>query len=227
MSNSVKFAAALSVLLLAGSGTAFAQQEISKVNGSIDVATGEVRADVSTVNGSIKLGNAAKADDVTTVNGEIALGNNASAKDVTTVNGGIKVGSGARIASDATTVNGSVFVADHGVVGGDVTTVNGGIGLVRAEVGGDVATVNGDVTVGIGSHVKGKLLVKKATNNSVLPISIGPNRIPRIIVGPNAVVDGELQFEREVKLYVHKSARVGKITGATAVAYSTPTAPAK
>lgn len=227
MLNAVKLSTALSVLFFAGSGTAFAQQEISKVNGSIDVAAGEVRADVSTVNGSIKLGNAAKAADVTTVNGEITLGNDASAKDVTTVNGGIKVGGGAHIASDATTVNGSVFVADHSVVSGDVTTVNGGIGLVRAEVGGDVATVNGDVTVGIGSHVKGKLWVKKPTNNSVLPISIGPNRIPRIIVGPNAVVDGELRFEREVKLYVHKTARVGKITGATAVAFSTPSAPAK
>lgn len=226
MLNTAKFTVGLSVLLFASAGVAFAQQDVSKVNGSVDVGSGEVRADVSTVNGSIKLGDKSKTDDVTTVNGEIELGNSVASKEVTTVNGAIKLGTNARISNDVTTVNGSIFVADHGVIGGDVATVNGGIGLVRSEVGGDVATVNGDVTVGIGSHVKGKLIVKKPTNNSVLPISIGPNRIPRIIVGPNAVIDGELRFEREVKLYVHSSAKVGKISGAKPVSFSTPTAPA-
>lgn len=226
MSKFSKLSVGLSVLLLAGTGTAFAQQDVSKVNGSINVGTGEARADVSTVNGSITLGDKSKAADISTVNGDIETGSNVSSKDISTVNGSIKLGGAARVSSDVTTVNGSIFIADHSVVSGDVATVNGGIGLVRTEVDGDVATVNGDVTVGIGSHVKGKLIVKKPTNNSVLPISIGPNRIPRIIVGPNAVIDGELRFEREVKLYVHSSAKVGNIVGAKAISFSTPSAPA-
>lgn len=226
MLNSFRFTVGLSVLLMAGSGNALAQQDVSKVNGSIEVSTGETRADVSTVNGSITLGDKSRSNDVATVNGDIALGQGVSAQEVATVNGAIKVGQGSKVSKDLTTVNGSIFVADRSIVGGDVATVNGGIGLVRAEVGGDVATVNGDVTVGVGSHVKGNLIVKKATNNSVLPISIGRNRVPRVIVGPGAAIDGELRFEREVKLFVHGSAKVGKITGASAVRFDTPTAPA-
>jgi hypothetical protein len=34
------------------------------------------------------------------------------------------------------------------------------------------------------------------------------------------VVDGPLVFEREVKLYVHDSARIGQVSGATVVHYS-------
>ena len=64
---------------------------------------------------------------------------------------------------------------------------------------------------------------------SAWPISFGSNskRKPRIIIGPNAVVDGELVLEREVTLYVHKTARIGAVTGATAQSFDTPTAPAE
>ena len=40
-----------------------------------------------------------------------------------------------------------------------------------------------------------------------------------MIIGPNARVDGPLVFEREVELYVHDSAKIGPVTGATAVRY--------
>ena len=39
------------------------------------------------------------------------------------------------------------------------------------------------------------------------------------------MVEGPLVFEREVKLYVHSSARIGHVTGATAVSYSGAQAP--
>ena len=45
------------------------------------------------------------------------------------------------------------------------------------------------------------------------------------MIGPGAVVEGPLVFEREVKLYVHASARTGSVRGATAQRYDTPTAP--
>jgi hypothetical protein len=38
-------------------------------------------------------------------------------------------------------------------------------------------------------------------------------------------VDGPLVFEREVKLYVHRSATIGSIRGATAVRYDGDRAP--
>jgi hypothetical protein len=49
--------------------------------------------------------------------------------------------------------------------------------------------------------------------------SWGKQRPPRVVIGPNSVVEGELVFEREVELFVHATATVGKITGATATRY--------
>ena len=91
-------------------------------------------------------------------------------------------------------------------------------------LGGGIDTVNGDITVGVGSHVKGGIKVEKPSPHW-LPISFGKRTPPRIIVGPNAVVDGPLVFEREVKLYVHSSARIGSVSGATAAARPTSSAP--
>ena len=106
-----------------------------------------------------------------------------------------------------------------------MSTVNGSIGLVDCDLSGGIETVNGDVTVGVGSHVRGGIKVEKPTSNW-MPVNIGKRRPPRIVVGPNAVVEGPLVFEREVKLYVHDSARIGSVTGAIAVRYSGTRAPA-
>ena len=73
-------------------------------------------------------------------------------------------------------------------------------------------------------HVKGGIKVEKP-GTSWIPIHFGKHTPPRIIIGPNAVVDGPLVFEREVKLYVHASARTGAITGATAIRFDGAHAP--
>src|SRR3546814_20519585 len=78
-----------------------------------------------------------------------------------------------------------------------IETVNGASGSVATELGGNIETVNGDITVGIDSHVRGGLKVHKQ-NSTWLPIQFGSNRKPRIVIGPNAVVEGDLVFEREV-----------------------------
>jgi formylmethanofuran dehydrogenase subunit C len=122
------------------------------------------------------------------------------------------------------TVNGGVFVDRGGQVARDVSTVNGAIGLVGTQLDGGIETVNGDVTVGVGSHVKGGIKVHKP-GASWLPITFGKHQPPRIIIGANASVDGPLVFEREVKLFVHDSARIGRVTGATAIHYSGDRAP--
>ena len=79
-----------------------------------------------------------------------------------------------------------------------------------------------EIHVGAGSHVKGGIHVEKPNTQW---LSIGKRKPPRIIVGPNARVDGVLVFEREVKLYVHRSAKIGPVTGATAVPYESDRAP--
>ena len=117
----------------------------------------------------------------------------------------------------------AVFVDRGGDVARDVETVNGAIGLVDTDLGGGIETVNGDITVGVGSHVKGGIRVEKPTGNWGL--RMGKPKVPRIVIGPNAVVEGNLVFEREVTLHVHQSARIGNVSGATAQRYSTATPP--
>jgi hypothetical protein len=40
------------------------------------------------------------------------------------------------------------------------------------------------------------------------------------VIGPGAVVKGELRFEREVRLYVSDTATIGNVVGATPVKFS-------
>jgi len=192
---------------------------IDKVNGSIDAEAGQTYGSLETVNGSIRIGDGARTGTAETVNGSIKAGNDIHSRGLTTVNGSIHLGTHALVDGDIETVNGGIFVDHGGRVAKDVTTVNGAIGLVGTDLAGGIDTVNGDITVGIGSHVHGGIKVEKP-GTSWMPIHIGKHTPPRIIIGPNAIVDGPLVFEREVKLYVHSSARIGSVTGATAVRFS-------
>ena len=226
----LSLAFALSLLLATGfaaaasDGVAVEGADIDKVNGSITAESGQTYGNLETVNGSIRIEDGAHARDAQTVNGGIKAGDAIEAGDLGTVNGGIRIGTRARISGGIETVNGGIFVDRGGSVANGIETVNGAIGIVATELGGGIETVNGDITVGIDSHVRGGIKVSKPTSNW-MPIKFGNNRKPRIVIGPNAVVNGDLVFEREVTLYVHTSARIGTVTGATPVAFDTPSAP--
>ena len=219
----------LFVALLALSGVVSAHdhdgpgRDIDKVNGSITASAGEAYGDLSTVNGGIDLERGARVGDVETVNGGIEAADDVGARSVSTVNGAIRFGKQARIDGDVETVNGGIFIDRGGNVRSDVSTVNGAIGLVDTDLGGGIETVNGDITVGVGSHVKGGIHVEKPSGN--MGMQWGKQRIPRIVIGPNAVVDGALVFERDVVLYVHDTARIGSVRGATPKSYNTATPP--
>ncbi len=216
---------ALTLALVSTAAWTAPQQDIEKINGSISAEAGQVVGNLETVNGSIRIETGARARNAETVNGSITVAARAQVGDLQTVNGSIRVAQDVRIDGHVETVNGSVFVDRGGNVNGDVSTVNGAIGLVDTDLSGGIETVNGDITVGARSHVKGGIKVEKP-NSSWMPISIGKRKPPRIVIAANAVVEGPLVFEREVKLYVHQSARIGPVTGATAVRYSGDRAPA-
>jgi DUF4097 and DUF4098 domain-containing protein YvlB len=211
MSMRVLFAllAALPVAALAGG--------IDKVNGSIHVEAGEKVEDVSTVNGSIKVGDDATVEEVETVNGGVTLGNRARAESVENVNGAITLGDGVQIAKDVETVNGAISLEKGADVVGHVSNVNGRIELDAAHIGGGIKTVNGDINVGASSRVENGILVEKSKSWG---ISFGKSEPPHIVIGPGAVVQGTLRFEREVKLYVSDRATVGTIEGATPIKFS-------
>lgn len=211
---------ALLLTLALAATPALAQQDVSTVNGSVSADAGQAYGDLETVNGSVSIAAGATVEDASTVNGSITVGDKAQAASLETVNGAIRIGKDVQVRKDVETVNRSIFTDRGTTIGGNVDTVNGAIGLVGTQLAGGIETVNGDITVGIGSHVKGGIKVEKPRG-----WSIKPRRDPRIIIGPNAVVEGPLVFERPVTLYVHTSARIGAVTGATAKPFSTDTAP--
>lgn len=212
---------ALFIALALSAGKVFAAEDISKVNGGINTESGQAYGDLETVNGSIHIASGATTDSAGTVNGGISVGEKAVTGKLETVNGGIKLERDVTVNGGIETVNGSIFVDRGGKVKDGVETVNGAIGLVATQLGGGIETVRGDVTVGVDSHVAGGLRVQKSRG----VFNVEPKRDPRIVIGPNAVVEGPLVFERAVKLYVHKTARIGAVTGATAQSFDTPTAP--
>ena len=193
----------LLLLLSTTAPLAMASEDISKVNGSIQTQAGTTYGDLETVNGSIQLAAGVQANSVETVNGSVRIEDNVQAHSIETVNGAIR--------------GGRNLVLTHGL-----DTVNGGIYVDRgSRIGGDIETVNGDITVGIDSVVKGGIKV----NRPSFGISLTAPRKPRIVIGPNAVVEGQLIFEREVTLLVHDSAKIGPVTGATPQRFDSETAP--
>lgn len=211
----------LLMALAAASGPVLAQEDVSKVNGSIRAEAGQRYGDLDTVNGSIRVADGVETGDIETVNGSIKIGDAARTGSISTVNGGVRLGGEVMARGNVETVNGSIFSDHRSQIEGSVETVNGGIGLVETRLAGDIRTVNGDVTVGVGSVVSGGIQIKKPS----FSLSLTPSRKPRVIIGPNAVVQGALQFEREVVLYVHRSAKIGSVVGAVPVAFDTDSAP--
>jgi hypothetical protein len=209
------------LLALPCAGVADDDKDIDKVNGSIEVAADQTAGDVSTVNGSIRILAGATVEEAETVNGSIGLGERGVAESLETVNGTIKLEADARVSEDVETVNGSVTLGRNTDVQGGIRTVNGDIRLNSAHVGGGIRTQKGDIEVGEGSRVEGGIRIEKTKGFNISFFE----GTPKVVIGPKAVVQGELKFERAVKLYVSDTATVGTITGAEAVRFSGPQPP--
>lgn len=215
--------------------TTFADGDISKVNGAIRVTAGQTAGDVETVNGSISLEDGATAQSVDTVNGSVTLGSRVTVADIETVNGGIrmgeqsraasidtvngglKAGAGTQVSGNVSAVNGSIALGSGSDIRGRVENVNGKIHLDAAHVGGGLETTNGSIHVGRGSRIEGGILVEKPRGSNWFG---NRNQKPVIVIGPDAVVQGTLQFDHEVELYVSNTAKIGTVSGATPVPFS-------
>src|ERR1700730_341187 len=191
----------------------------TKVNGSVHVPAGKAADEARTVNGSVHIDDNATVTSASTVNGSIRRGEHASATSLKTVNGSVTLGKGARVSESAGSVNGDLTLADGAEVGGHLTNVNGKIRLDSAHVAGGIKTVNGGINILGASHVENGIMVDKPSGimfNSEDPV---------IVIGPGAIVQGDLRFERKVKLYVSDKATIGTVIGATAVPFSGETPP--
>jgi hypothetical protein len=204
---------------LAGCGGAPTGDAAAKVNGPIHVAAGAPVDSAVTVNGSITVDDGAAVTTARTVNGRISIGAHATAQSLTAVNGAVTLGAGAQVADGITVVNGPITLADGASVAGKVVNVNGAIRLDSAHVAGGITTVDGDVTVNGASRVEGGITVKRPSG-SFFHVS---DAVPRIVIGPGAVVDGPLDFRHAVKLYVSPQAKIGPVQGATPIPFTGPT----
>jgi DUF4097 and DUF4098 domain-containing protein YvlB len=220
MANGFRFMAACAVILaFSGCDISFDGDGSNKVNGSVHVPVGKAPDDARTVNGSIRVDDNATVNSAATVNGGIHLGDHAAATSLKTVNGSISIGAGAHDSGGAGSVNGDLTLADGAEISGSLTNVNGKISLTAAHVGGGIRTANGDISIMGASHVEGGIVVEKTSGLSF------DNKEPVIIIGPGATVQGELRFERPVKLYVSDKATIGTVTGATPVPFTGDTPP--
>jgi DUF4097 and DUF4098 domain-containing protein YvlB len=191
------------------------------VNGSVDVAAGQPATSVSRVNGSIRVAPDGAVLSANTVNGSIELGARANAGSLNTVNGHIRLGEGAK-AQSATNVNGEFTLEKGADVAGKLAHVNGDIRLTAAHVGDGIETVNGNIEVGANSRVEGGIHIQPESGFS---ISFVKPKLPRVVIGPGAVVQGTMKFERPVKLYVSDTATIGAVEGATPEKFSGPQPP--
>ena len=211
----------LAFVLAAGCTKNSEEGGTNRVNGSIHVVAGQQNGNVDTVNGAISIDEKATFGAADTVNGDIFIGAHATGTSAKTVNGNITLDSGARISGEIASVNGLLTLHDGADVMGPLGNINGGISLTNAHAAQGVVTVNGDISILGTSKVEGGLRVKTL---SVGVLSYDKSE-PRIIIGPGAAVQGELKFERKVKLYVSDKATIGPVSGATPIAFSGDTPP--
>ena len=183
----------------------------SSVNGSITVGENAVvTGGINTVNGAIRVDAGAKIESASTVNGSVKIAANVQAGDLSTVNGSVRVGKSAIVDGEVEAVNGRITLEPGSTVANNVSNVNGQIDVTGAEIGGDVSTVSGDINIVEGSVVKGDVIVEKPSNWGW---SKSKTRKPRVVVGPGATVEGVINLEREVELFVSTTANVGGVSG--------------
>lgn len=182
----------------------------SSVNGSISVGEGAiVNGSVDTVNGTIRVDENAKIDDAGTVNGSVRLASGVTAGDVSSVNGSIRVGENVIIDGEVSVVNGKISLDKGTQVAKSVSNVNGQMTIVGAQIGGNLETVSGDIMLTEGSTLVGDLIVEKPGGWNWGK----KRRIPKIVIGPNSTVAGNIELEQKVELYISDSAEVGGVSG--------------
>ena len=183
----------------------------STVNGSITVGTNAtVTGRLETVNGAIRVDDDAKVKDLETVNGSIKVGSRVNASDIEGVNGAVRIGENVTISGEISVVNGKIGVDTGSSVSGDLSNVNGEIAITGAEIGGNLSTVNGDVSLTEKAKLQGDLIIEKPGGGNW---NGKESRKPKITIGPGSKVIGNIIVEREVELYISKTAEVGGVSG--------------
>ncbi len=179
-------------------------KDYDTVNGSITVGSDSHVGDLSTVNGSVKVASNSKVGEASTVNGSVVFAGSVSAKSAETVNGSIKLGENCEVIENVETVNGSIVAGSGCNIGGNFESVNGKLKATNANIEGGIETVNGNIYLLDGTVVDDDIVIKKSKSF----FGSGNKKAPKVVLGKNVVVNGDLDFQRKVKLYLHDSADI-------------------
>jgi len=179
-------------------------KDFDTVNGSITIGHHSNVGDLSTVNGSVKVASNSTVGEASTVNGSVVLAEGVTAITAETVNGSIKLGENCKIEEAVETVNGSIIANSGCEIGGDFETVNGKLKAINTKIHGQVKTVNGSVIMLDGTVVYEDITIKKSKGF----FNKSKSKKPKVVLGKNVVVKGDLKFEKPVKLYIHDTADV-------------------
>jgi DUF4097 and DUF4098 domain-containing protein YvlB len=196
-------------------------KDFDSVNGSIKVGHNANVGDLSTVNGSIKVASDSTVGEASTVNGSVKFAQDVSARTAETVNGSIVLGENCDIEEDVETVNGSVTANSGCDIGGDFETVNGRLKAINTEIHGNVETVNGNIILLDRTIVHNDIIIRK--NKSFFNSS--KNKRPKVVIGKNVEIKGDLEFGRPVDLYIHDSVDIDDVENAEIHSFSGDEAP--
>jgi hypothetical protein len=107
-------------------------------------------------------------------------------------------------------VNGSLTLRKGARVAGGLENVNGAMVLEGAQVDGGIETVNGDIRLATGTRLTGGIHVDE--NKSRWNWG-GESRNPKITIETGVTIEGPLNFEREVDLYVAPGVTLPPVEG--------------
>ncbi len=187
----------------------------NKINGDIHVTAAKPNGSVGSVNGSIQVDDNATFGNANTVNGSVHVGAHATGDSIKTVNGSVHLGEGAQLSGSIKLVNGAVTLDSGAGVAKDLMNVNGSIQITAAHVGGGIKTANSSLTISGDSHIEGGIHYERPSGTSTFT-----GTPPTVVIGPGVTVQGDLNFERPVRLYVSDKATIGPVSGATPIQFT-------
>jgi len=188
--------------------------KIRNVNGQVRISENARVGQVSNTNGSISIASGARTGAIGNTNGRIRLADSIRVEGgVVSTNGPVETGAEVHVDGDIQTANGRIRTGTGSVITGEVETTNGSIELVGTEAAG-VSGANGSIELLDGTRIAGDVYVRRPSGSN------SSSRLPRVVIGADTVVEGTLQFERDVELYIHETARTGQVIGAEPIRFS-------
>jgi hypothetical protein len=165
----------------------------------------------TSVAGNVEVGKSARIGKAKTVSGNIEIGEQSRTGSLSSVAGRIRVGANSQVGGSIKTVAGDIEIARGCTITGDVGTVAGRVAVTDSVVKGDVTMNSGKLDL-MRSRIGGALRIERTDDEDADAAEVN--------VGADSEV-GKVTVEKggRVHLRVHRSAKVGPITGAVAEYY--------